>query len=155
MCDLEPGSNTFEAMPQPGRLVRAGVGDFCQRLHSRLCRAESNRALPGAYKSAALWSGQEGPLQLWAWLLTGCGFVLRLRHKVDPQLVAFASTIVAGIEVFFLLLLNFEALPFAQVVAAIPAVGFGMNPRLQYPEMVIHPPGGRALHTSRNLERYT
>lgn len=101
---------------------------------------ESNRALPGAYKFAALWSGQEGSLLLWAWLLTGCGFVLRLGHRVDRQLVAFASTIIAGIEVFFLLLLNFEALPFAQVVGAIPADGFGMNPLLQYPEMVIHPP---------------
>ena len=29
----------------------------------------SNRALPGAYKFSALWSGQEGSLLLWAWLL--------------------------------------------------------------------------------------
>src|SRR6202034_2468303 len=29
----------------------------------------SNRALPGPYKFAALWSGQEGSLLLWAWLL--------------------------------------------------------------------------------------
>jgi len=40
----------------------------------------SNRALPGPYKFAALWSGQEGSLLLWAWLLTAYGFVLRLRH---------------------------------------------------------------------------
>jgi cytochrome c-type biogenesis protein CcmF len=40
----------------------------------------SNRALPGPYKFSALWSGQEGSLLLWAWLLAAYGFVLRLTH---------------------------------------------------------------------------
>jgi cytochrome c-type biogenesis protein CcmF len=102
---------------------------------------ESNRALPAAYKFAALWAGQQGSLLLWAWLLSGYSFVVRLRHKsMDFLLNAFASTILAGVEVFFLLLLNFEAWPFTRVVGTIPADGFGMNPLLQYPEMVIHPP---------------
>jgi cytochrome c-type biogenesis protein CcmF len=101
---------------------------------------ESNRALPVAYKFAALWSGQEGSLLLWAWLLTGYSFVLRLRHNTDVRLIALASTILAGVEVFFLFLLNFVALPFAVVSGPIPADGNGMNPLLQYPEMVIHPP---------------
>ncbi|MFP5207458.1 MAG: heme lyase CcmF/NrfE family subunit, partial [Acidobacteriota bacterium] len=35
----------------------------------------SNRALPAPYKFAALWSGQEGSLLLWAWLLGTYGFV--------------------------------------------------------------------------------
>jgi cytochrome c-type biogenesis protein CcmF len=100
----------------------------------------SNRALPGAYKFSALWSGQEGSLLLWAWLLAAYGFVLRVRHKVDVRLTAYASTILAGIQVFFLLLLNFAAPPFALVSGAVPQDGFGLNPLLQYPEMVIHPP---------------
>jgi cytochrome c-type biogenesis protein CcmF len=101
---------------------------------------ESNRALPAAYKFAALWSGQEGSLLLWAWLLSGYGFLLRLRRKEDSRLIALASTLLAGIEVFFLLLLNFVALPFAMIMGPSPADGNGMNPLLQYPEMVIHPP---------------
>jgi cytochrome c-type biogenesis protein CcmF len=100
----------------------------------------SNRALPGPYKFAALWSGQEGSLLLWAWLLTGYGFVLRIRHKVDVKLTAYASTILAGIQLFFLLLLNFAAPPFSLVSGPVPQDGFGLNPLLQYPEMVIHPP---------------
>jgi cytochrome c-type biogenesis protein CcmF len=100
----------------------------------------SNRALPGAYKFAALWSGQEGSLLLWAWLLAGYGLVLRLRHKVDVRLTAYASTILAAIQLFFLAILNFAAPPFALVAGTIPADGFGLNPLLQYPEMVIHPP---------------
>jgi cytochrome c-type biogenesis protein CcmF len=100
----------------------------------------SNRALPGAYKFAALWSGQEGSLLLWAWLLGTYGFVLRLRHKTDVKLYAYAGTIMAGIQVFFLAVLVFAAPPFALLRGAIPDDGNGLNPLLQYPEMVIHPP---------------
>ena len=100
----------------------------------------SNRALPGAYKFSALWSGQEGSLLLWAWLLGAYGFVLRLTHKTDVKLYAYAGTILAAIQVFFLLILCFSAPPFALVQGAIPDDGNGLNPLLQYPEMVIHPP---------------
>jgi cytochrome c-type biogenesis protein CcmF len=100
----------------------------------------TNRDLNTAYKFSALWSGQEGSLLLWAWLLSAYGFVLRLRHKVDVRLSAFASTILAGVQVFFLLLLNFAAPPFAIQPGPKALDGFGLNPLLQYPEMVIHPP---------------
>ena len=100
----------------------------------------SNRALPGAYKFSALWSGQEGSLLLWAWLLGMYGFVLRLTHKNDVKLYAYAGTILAGIQVFFLTVVNFAAPPFALMKGAIPDDGNGLNPLLQYPEMVIHPP---------------
>jgi cytochrome c-type biogenesis protein CcmF len=100
----------------------------------------SNRALPGAYKFSALWSGQEGSLLLWAWLLGTYGFVLRLTHKTDVRLYAYAGTILAGVQVFFLAIINFAAPPFALMKGAIPDDGNGLNPLLQYPEMVIHPP---------------
>jgi cytochrome c-type biogenesis protein CcmF len=100
----------------------------------------SNIALPGAYKFAALWSGQEGSLLLWAWLLAAFGFVMRLRHKTDVTLYAYASAILAAVQVFFLLVLNFNAPPFSLLTGAIPQDGNGLNPLLQYPEMVIHPP---------------
>ena len=87
-----------------------------------------------------MWSGQEGSLLLWAWLLSAYGFVLRLRHKVDVKLTAYASTILAGIQVFFLTLLNFAAPPFAIQPGPVAQDGFGLSPLLQYPEMVIHPP---------------
>jgi cytochrome c-type biogenesis protein CcmF len=105
----------------------------------------SNRALPAPYKFAALWSGQEGSLLLWAWLLGTYGFVLRLTHKTDVKLYAYAGTILAGIQVFFLAVLNFAAPPFSLLPGVanggvVPADGNGLNPLLQYPEMVIHPP---------------
>ena len=100
----------------------------------------TNRELNPAYKFSALWSGQEGSLLLWSWLLATYGFVLRIRHKVDVRLSAFASTILASTQVFFLLLLNFAAPPFAIEPGELATNGFGLNPLLQYPEMVIHPP---------------
>jgi cytochrome c-type biogenesis protein CcmF len=100
----------------------------------------SNRALPAPYKFAALWSGQEGSLLLWAWLLGTYGFVLRLTHKTDVKLYAYAGTILAAVQVFFLAVVNFAAPPFALMKGVIPEDGNGLNPLLQYPEMVIHPP---------------
>ena len=100
----------------------------------------SNRDLPAPYKFATLWSGQEGSLLFWSLLLGTYGLVLRLRHKTDPRLFAYASVVIAAVQVFFLLLLNFAAHPFAIVTGSIPPDGNGLNPLLQYPEMVIHPP---------------
>jgi cytochrome c-type biogenesis protein CcmF len=100
----------------------------------------SNRALPAAYKFSALWAGQEGSLLLWAWLLAAFGFILRLRHKRDAKLYACAGAILAAVQAFFLLLLCFPASPFALTQGPVPADGYGLNPLLQYPEMVIHPP---------------
>ena len=100
----------------------------------------TNRALEAKYKFSALWSGQEGSLLLWAWLLSAYGFVLRLRHKVDVTLSAYASTILAAIQIFFLLLLNIAAPPFSIAPGPLARDGFGLNPLLQYAEMIIHPP---------------
>ena len=41
----------------------------------------TNSDLNTAYKFSALWSGQEGSLLLWAWLLSAYGFVLRMRQR--------------------------------------------------------------------------
>jgi len=119
-----------------GALVYAALSDdfsVAYILH------HSNRALPGPYKFAVLWSGQEGSVLFWALLLSAYGFVLRMRHKVDQRLVAMASMVLAGIQVFFLILANFAANPFG-MMDSVAADGSGLNPLLQYPEMVIHPP---------------
>src|SRR6266851_2182404 len=100
----------------------------------------SNRDLPAPYKFAVLWSGQEGSLLFWSLLLAAYGLVLRLRHKTDSRLFAHASVVIAAVQVVFLLLLNFAAHPFALMTGTLPADGAGLNPLLQYPEMVIHPP---------------
>src|SRR5271157_3352952 len=100
----------------------------------------SNRDLPAPYKFAVLWSGQEGSLLFWSLLLSAYGFVLRLRYKTDPRLFAYASVILAGVQIFFLALVCFAAKPFGLIEGPLRPDGNGLNPLLQYPEMVIHPP---------------
>ena len=116
------------------------AGAFTNDFSIDYIRDHSNRALPLPYKFAVLWSGQEGSLLFWSLLLSGYGLVLRLRHRTDQRLFAYASVIIASVQVFFLLLLNFAARPFAMTGGAPPVEGRGLNPLLQYPEMVIHPP---------------
>jgi cytochrome c-type biogenesis protein CcmF len=100
----------------------------------------SNRDLDAKYKFATLWSGQEGSLVFWSLLLSAYAFVLRLRYKTDPRLFAHASVVLAGVQVFFLLLVNVAANPFGLLEGPLRPDGSGLNPLLQYPEMVIHPP---------------
>src|SRR3954465_7266044 len=126
----------FAVLVAAGALVYAALTDdfsVAYILH------HSNRALPGPYKFAVLWSGQEGSILFWALLLSAYGFVLRLRHKVDQRLGAMASMVLAAIQIFFLILVNFVAIPFG-IMDRLAADGNGLNPLLQYPEMVIHPP---------------
>src|SRR5579863_5612307 len=110
----------------------------------------SNRALPVFYKFAALWSGQEGSLLWWSWLLSVyVFFALFLNRRKHPELMPYAGVVMAGVQIFFLTLNNFVASPFA-VLGGADATGalrmatlsdgHGLNPLLQYPEMVIHPP---------------
>ena len=92
----------------------------------------SNRDLPGPYKFAVLWSGQEGSLLFWSLLLAAYGFVLRLRYKTDPRLFAYASVVLAGVQIFFLLLLNLAANPFGVLEGPLRPDGSGLNALLQY-----------------------
>ena len=115
--------------------------------------AHSNRALPLFYKFAALWSGQEGSLLFWSWLLSVYSLlvVVIYRRRQEASLAGLMPYVIAVLmatQVFFLLLNNLAANPFsiwADMSAGVPrlflpADGSGLNPLLQYPLMVIHPP---------------
>ena len=112
--------------------------------------AHSNRALPAFYKFAALWAGQEGSLLFWSWLLSIYAFfALFLNRKKHPELMPYVGVALAGVQIFFLVLNNFVASPFHVLAGADTSgslhmaklsEGSGLNPLLQYPEMVIHPP---------------
>ena len=123
---------------------------FTNNFSSAYVAEHSNRALPGYYKFAALWSGQEGSLLLWTFLLSMYAFlVLFLNRKKHPELMPYVGVVLAGTQTFFLTLNNFVATPFRMLgnldaggVMRLAGIsdGHGLNPLLQYPEMVIHPP---------------
>jgi cytochrome c-type biogenesis protein CcmF len=111
---------------------------------------QSNRSLPTFYKIAALWSGQAGSLLFWSFLLSIYVFSVLLTYRnKNGELMPYVGVVMAGVQIFFLTLNNFVASPFKVLAAPgangaldifTRADGNGLNPLLQYPEMVIHPP---------------
>src|SRR5215475_2643166 len=112
--------------------------------------SHSNRDLSTFFKVAALWSGQEGSLLFWSFLLAIYVFsvLFTYRHK-NGELMPYVGVILAGVQLFFLTISNFVASPFKALAVANAAGGTdlvaradgnGLQAVLQYPEMVIHPP---------------
>ena len=100
----------------------------------------SSRSLTGGYTFAALWGGMEGSLLFWALLLTVFSVVaLRRGGGRSMQTRSWAGFVLAGISIFFLTLLVLPANPFTRM-DTIPPDGAGLNPLLQSPGMLIHPP---------------
>jgi cytochrome c-type biogenesis protein CcmF len=100
----------------------------------------SNSALPAAYRFAATWGSHEGSLLLWV-LMLGLwmvGVSVFSRHLPAP-LSARILSVMAMISVGFLLFMLFTSNPFERLLPA-PADGRDLNPLLQDPGMVIHPP---------------
>jgi cytochrome c-type biogenesis protein CcmF len=99
----------------------------------------TSRDLPTQYTISAFWGGQEGSLLLWLLLLTGyAAAALLVNRRSARDLVPWVTPVLAGVAVFFALLLVAVASPFA--VQAAPPDGNGLNPSLQNPYMMAHPP---------------
>ena len=116
------------------------VSAFARRDFSFVYVAEhASRELPTGYTLAALWSGQEGSLLLWFLVLTGAGSAaVALNRRLTTDALPWTVPILGAVASFFGLLLVFVASPFATQPA--PADGLGMNPSLQNPYMLAHPP---------------
>jgi cytochrome c-type biogenesis protein CcmF len=95
--------------------------------------------LPLGYTLAAFWSGQEGSLLLWLLVLTGMGAAaVALNGRLTRDVLPWTVPILGAVASFFAFLLVVVASPFA--TAAAPADGAGLNPSLQNPYMMAHPP---------------
>lgn len=102
----------------------------------------SDRGLHIFYRLTALWGGQEGALLFWAWsasLFT----VLFQRGKgyrlLSPDAARWFWSLFFAIMSFFCLLLSAWNTPFLEAYP-VPADGYGLNPLLQNPGMIFHPP---------------
>jgi cytochrome c-type biogenesis protein CcmF len=97
---------------------------------------------PNFYKFTAMWSSQEGSLLLWAALLSVVASLSLhfTRHKLR-DVVPYAAAVMFGVGIFFtgLMLLSGGVNPFA-TLNEVPRDGTGLNPLLQHPSMIIHPP---------------
>lgn len=102
--------------------------------------AHTSRDLSLPYRIAALWSGNDGSLLFWAWILSICAVVVVMQKwAIAKELVPYASSIIMLTMVFFLSLLISIANPFRELPFT-PADGMGLNPMLLDPWMFIHPP---------------
>jgi cytochrome c-type biogenesis protein CcmF len=107
-----------------------------------IVQQHSSIETPAFYKLAAMWSSQEGSLLLWAWVLSiASSLALFATRKRLREIVPYATAVMAAIAAFFTGLMLFAGgvNPFAKLSPA-PADGIGLNPLLQHPSMMIHPP---------------
>jgi cytochrome c-type biogenesis protein CcmF len=107
-----------------------------------LVQQHSSIETPTFYKLAAMWSSQEGSLLLWAWVLSiASSLALYATRGKLREIVPYATAVMAGIAAFFTGLMLFAGgvNPFAEL-NPVPADGVGLNPLLQHPSMMIHPP---------------
>jgi cytochrome c-type biogenesis protein CcmF len=105
----------------------------------RVVAGYSSREMPLVYRMAAFWGSQPGSLLLWllvlSLIISMVAFVERRRSR---ELLPWAITVMAAVGAFFCALLVFVTSPFLTQPAA--PDGAGLDPSLQNPYMLIHPP---------------
>ena len=102
--------------------------------------SNSNSELPMAYRIAATWGSHEGSMLLWVFMLSGWMLAVSLLSSRLPlPMVARVLGVMGFVSVGFLLFVLLTSNPFARLSP--PALdGRDLNPLLQDPGMVIHPP---------------
>src|ERR671911_2163476 len=100
----------------------------------------SNSQLPLHYRLAATWGSHEGSLLLWALMLALWTAAVTLFSRPLPEeMVARVLSVMGVISVGFLLFMLLTSNPFTRLFP-VPPDGRDLNPLLQDPGMVVHPP---------------
>ena len=100
----------------------------------------SNSELPLHYRLAATWGSHEGSLLLWALMLSLWTVAVSLFSRHLPEeMVARVLSVMGIVSVGFLLFMLLTSNPFARIFP-VPPDGRDLNPLLQDPAMVAHPP---------------
>ncbi len=110
----------------------------------KIVAEHSSRETPIFYKLAAMWSSQEGSLLLWSFVLATCASLAlySTRHKLR-EIVPWATAVMMTVGAFFIGLMLFasDVNPFTTYASSeVPRDGIGLEPLLQHPSMMIHPP---------------
>ena len=100
----------------------------------------SNSALPLHYRLSAVWGAHEGSLLLWTLILAGWGAAVSYRSRHLPyDITAIVLAVIGLVGVAFLLFLICTSNPFLRGFP-VPADGADLNPLLQDPGLIAHPP---------------
>jgi cytochrome c-type biogenesis protein CcmF len=102
--------------------------------------SNSNSGLPLEYRVAAVWGGHEGSLLLWVLMLTLWTMAVSVfSNRLPDDIVARVLGVLGLISVGFLCFMLFTSNPFDRLLPA-AMDGRDLNPLLQDPGMVFHPP---------------
>ncbi len=129
---------------QCGVLIVASVGLIVALLNHdfNVAYVESytSRNLPTVYVLSAFYGGQAGSMLFWAVVLAIFGALAQLltSRKYD-HLLPYVAGVTSAVILFFVATTLFAANPFERLPFT-PADGNGLNPQLQNPGMVVHPP---------------
>ena len=120
--------------------VALGFAFYANDFSVAYVAANSNTQLPWFYRLAAIWGAHEGSLLLWMTLLACWSLAVALASRTLPREVASCVLAVMGaVSVGFLLFTLFTSNPFERQFPA-PVEGRDLNPLLQDPGLVVHPP---------------
>ena len=100
----------------------------------------SNSKLPAHYRFAATWGSHEGSILLWSLMLAAWTFAVAVLSRALPErFVARVLGVMGLVSMGFLLFILITSNPFERLIPAAQE-GQDLNPLLQDPGMVIHPP---------------
>src|SRR5256712_2160358 len=103
--------------------------------------AYTSRNLPIFYTWSALYAGQKGSLLFWATVLSVFGsLALLLTPRRHRELLPYVAAVVSLVAAFFISVMLFGGANPYQRLPYTPVDGSGLNPQLQNPGMVFHPP---------------
>src|SRR5690606_19593404 len=106
----------------------------------RYVASNSNSLLPVVYRYTAVWGAHEGSLLLWALVLAlWTAAVARFSRALPMPVIARVLGVMGVVSVGFLAFLIFTSNPFERLLPAV-VEGRDLNPLLQDPGMIIHPP---------------
>ncbi|MGF1758377.1 heme lyase CcmF/NrfE family subunit [Photobacterium sagamiensis] len=103
--------------------------------------SNSNSLLPWYYRIVAVWGGHEGSLLLWVLIQAGwAAAVARFSRGMPLESVSRVLAVMGMISVGFLLFIIVTSNPFLRTLPYFPIDGRDLNPLLQDPGLIIHPP---------------
>lgn len=116
------------------------LGFVSQDFSLRYVAENSNSLLPVGYRYTAVWGAHEGSLLLWAAVLAlWTGAVAHFSQRLPMPVIARVLGVMGIVSIGFLAFLIFTSNPFERLLPA-AIEGRDLNPLLQDPGMIIHPP---------------
>ncbi|WP_147652396.1 heme lyase CcmF/NrfE family subunit [Vulcaniibacterium gelatinicum] len=150
LAGAQRGIGPWMALARPGAYLQLALvglafailthGFVVQDFSLRYVAENSNSLLPVIYRYTAVWGAHEGSLLLWVLTLAlWTAAVARFSRRLPPEVVARVLGVMGLVSAGFLAFLIFTSNPFERLLPA-AAEGRDLNPLLQDPGMILHPP---------------